>query len=209
MLENHPHYSAGSFKTVWAVCAETINFLYRWAFFIGTKYIWFPQGPFYSNCAARYSRWSPTSYEEGCLRADVSYFLCCTRVVQIDDKTSSIKTVLFGVPQGSILGPFIFNLYVSDLQHHIKCSRYQYADDTTFFVPSKTKDLATDVVELNDAISRLGDYSSESNIALRWLNTVLRTVSGNSGDRAFLFRQTNMAAKKQWYTDDDFSKSTH
>ena len=74
-------------------------------------------------------------------------------------------------PQGSILGPFIFNLYVSDLQNHIKCSRYQYADDTTFFVHSKTKDLANDVVELNDAISRLGDYSSESNIALNEAKT--------------------------------------
>ena len=51
------------------------------------------------------------------------------------------------------------------------CSRYQYADDTTFFVHSKTKDLAKDVVELNDAISRLGDYSSESNIALNEAKT--------------------------------------
>ena len=75
-------YSAGPFKRVWAVCTETINFLHRWDFFIGTKYTWFLQGPFYSNCAARYSRWSPTSYEEGCLRADVSYFLCCTRATK-------------------------------------------------------------------------------------------------------------------------------
>ena len=74
-------------------------------------------------------------------------------------------------PQRSILGPFIFTLYVSDLQNLIKCSRYQYADDTTFFVHSKTKDVANDVVELNDAISRLGDYSSESNIALNEAKT--------------------------------------
>ena len=33
-------YSVDSFKSVWAVSAETINFLQWWAFFIGTKYIW-------------------------------------------------------------------------------------------------------------------------------------------------------------------------
>ena len=43
---------------------------------------------------------------------------------------------------------------------------------------------------------------------LRWLNTVLRAVSGNLCDGA-RFRQTNMAAKKKWNTEDDFSKSTH
>ena len=32
--------SVDSFKSVWAVSAETINFLHWWAFFIGTKYIW-------------------------------------------------------------------------------------------------------------------------------------------------------------------------
>ena len=64
----------------------------------------------------------------------------------------SIETVLFGVPQRPIPGPSIFKLYVSDLQKHIKCPCYQYADDTTFFVLSKAKDLANGVVELNDAI---------------------------------------------------------
>ena len=41
---------------------------------------------------------------------------------------------------------------------------------------------------------------------LRWLNTVLRVVSGNSRDSGCfkLDKQTG-----QWYTEDDFSKSTH
>lgn len=86
--------------------------------------------------------------------------------LKIDDKISSMKTVLFGVPQGSILRPFIFNLYVFDLQNHIKCPCHQYADNTTFLVHSKIKDLADGVMKLNNAISHLGEYSSESNLAL-------------------------------------------
>ena len=64
----------------------------------------------------------------------VDYLSDRCQFVEMDDKTSSIETVLFGVPQGSILGPFMFNLYMSDLQKHIKCPCYQYADYTTFFV---------------------------------------------------------------------------
>ena len=114
----------------------------------------------------------------------VHYLSDRRQFVQIDDKISSIETVLFGVPKGSVLGPFIFNLYVSDLQNHIKCPCYQYADDTTFFVHSKIKDLANGVMELNDAISRLGEYSSESNLAMNESKTKWMLVSTRQKSRA-------------------------
>ena len=45
---------------------------------------------------------------------------------------------------------------------------------------------------------------------LRWLNTVLRAVSGNSRDRAcFKLDKQTWRRKKQRYTEDNFSKSTH
>ena len=45
---------------------------------------------------------------------------------------------------------------------------------------------------------------------LRWLNTVLRAVSGNSRNGACfkLDNEQTWRRKKQWCTDDDFSKST-
>ena len=47
-------------------------------------------------------------------------------------------------------------------------------------------------------------------IHLRWPNTVLRAVSGNSHDGAcFKLEEQTWQQKKQWNTEDDFSKSTH
>ena len=70
------------------------------------------------------------------------------------------------MPQGSILGPVLFNLYVADLQKKLDCPCYQYADDTTFFLHAKVDDLGTYVNDMNRAIPRLGKYSSDSNLAL-------------------------------------------
>lgn len=56
------------------------------------------------------------------------------QLLQIDDRMSDLTTLQFGVPQGLILGPMIFNLYVSSLEEHVQCPCYQYADDTTFLL---------------------------------------------------------------------------
>ena len=45
---------------------------------------------------------------------------------------------------------------------------------------------------------------------LRWLNTVLWAVSSNLRDGAcFKLDKQTWQGKKQWYTEDNFSKSTH
>ena len=85
--------------------------------------------------------------------------------VQIDNKKSSVLTVGFGVPQGSILGPVIFNLYVSDLSEQVKYSKtLQYADDTKIYIHSKPNELEAKSIELSRDIENIRNWSHNSNL---------------------------------------------
>ena len=107
----------------------------------------------------------------------VDYLTDQRQLVQIDDRKSDMATVEFGVPQGSILGPVIFNLYVADLQKELQCDCYQYADDTTFYVHSKPGDLGSSAAQINKTIASLRNYSNSCNLALNPTKTTWLLIS--------------------------------
>ena len=61
----------------------------------------------------------------------ISYLRERTIKTRVDNKLSSPLNLLAGVPQGSILGPMLFNIFVSDLKCGLDCDVQilQYADD--------------------------------------------------------------------------------
>ncbi len=54
-----------------------------------------------------------------------------TQVVEIEGELSNSQNIEYGVPQGSILGPLLFSIYINDLPlQGIQASIIMYADDT-------------------------------------------------------------------------------
>ena len=59
--------------------------------------------------------------------------------VILNGQTLSWRTVIAGVPQGSILGPLLFLVYINDLPNELKSSVELFADDTSLFTIVKIK----------------------------------------------------------------------
>jgi len=57
--------------------------------------------------------------------------------VKINDNASDLKPISAGVPQGSKLGPILFNIYVYNIPQSPRTNIALFADDTTIFTESQ------------------------------------------------------------------------
>jgi hypothetical protein len=68
-----------------------------------------------------------------------SYLSSRTVVTSINNSTSSARPVTVDVPQGSILGPLLFLIFINDLPQCLNhCKSILYADDTLLYYSAKS-----------------------------------------------------------------------
>lgn len=78
-----------------------------------------------------------------------SYLVNRSQCTYLNGVLSSSRRIACGVPQGSILGPLLFLIYINDIDLTLEyCSADMYADDTTFYASD------TSTINLNNKLQR-------------------------------------------------------
>ena len=86
------------------------------------------------------------------------------QLVSINNSSSKFRPVKYGVPQGSVLGPLLFLLYISDLNCFVQCLCEKFADDTS--LRSHDSDTAKLSTSLQHGIGRVVTWSELNYMAL-------------------------------------------
>ena len=94
-----------------------------------------------------------------------SYLKGRQQYVELDGVSSSFSQLSTGVPQGSILGPLLFLIYMNDIPNASTFFKYVlYADDTTLFSTINISAGATH--EINNHISKVYDWLTVNKLSL-------------------------------------------
>ena len=110
----------------------------------------------------------------------------CSRLgrVRIGSVTSSWRNVERGCPQGSVLGPLLWNIFQNDLSYSVDSGLSMYADDHQIYV--KGKDICTVVAKLQENATLTTNWY-DSNLLqgnLKKYQTMnIRNKSVNYGDK--------------------------
>ena len=106
------------------------------------------------------------------------YFNNRTQVTVCNNTTSNVAEMTCGTPQGSILGPLFFLLYVNDLKiEHNGVKTLLYADDTVLYVSgTNLRDIS---IKLQSSLNNFILWSSKNKLTLNESKTKLMVFASN------------------------------
>ena len=97
--------------------------------------------------------------------------------VHVNDENSNMRFISKGVPQGSILGPLLFLIYINDLAQCTNLFTLLFADDTTFLISGKNM---SEVVEsLNIELKKISYWFRTNELSLHPSKTQFIVFSKN------------------------------
>ena len=102
--------------------------------------------------------------------------------VVIKGEKSRLKRVVSGVPQGSVLGPLLFLIYINDIVNDIQSVIEPFADDTSMSLALKTPNIRANI--LNSDLQKLisGQKNGKSNLMRKRQNYCCLLYTSDAAD---------------------------
>ena len=124
-------------------------------------------------------------FQEDACKWILSYLSGRQQKVQTQNESSKWSPILNGVPQGSILGPLLFTILISDMRLTIWNGSYiTYADDTNLYWESSVETVNETLITANSVTSNISTYCEDNCLRL------------NPDKCKFMFLGTRPAIKK-------------
>ena len=96
-----------------------------------------------------------------------SYLTDHKQRVSYQDQLSDSLTLKRGVPQGSILGPLLFSIFINDISSAIQNVNYHlYADDLQLYKHSPALDLINSISDVNVVLPRIELWTRENDLSI-------------------------------------------
>ena len=87
---------------------------------------------------------------------DKGILLCCTQRVRVEQLSEEVR-VTSGLPQGSVLGPFLFLAYVNDIRRNMESTIRLFADDCVIYRKIINNE---DMEKLQKDLDRRGEWAA-------------------------------------------------
>ncbi|CAM5124383.1 unnamed protein product, partial [Natator depressus] len=114
--------------------------------------------------------------------------------VGINGKFSEWRAVTSGVPQGSVLGPILFNLFINDLEKGVNSEVAKFADDTKLLKIVKTK---ADCEELQKDLTKLGHWATKWQMKFNVDKCKVMHIGKNNPNYTYNMMRANLATPNQ------------
>ena len=103
-----------------------------------------------------------------------SYLSNRFQAVRINSELSDKLPIQSGVPQGSILGPILFNIYVNDLPSVPQCCKSKtYVDDNKLYITFPVQQRPSTVADMNIDLTKIRNWCFDNRLLLNASKTKL------------------------------------
>ena len=117
-----------------------------------------------------------------------------TQQVIVQGEESAWKPVTSGIPQGSVLGPILFVIFINDLPESVTSEAYLFADDTKIFRIIKNEE---DRGELQKDLNKLNQWSDDWLLKFHPQKCKYMTIGKNNDKVSYTLKDQDLQKVKE------------